>query len=70
MKITAENGFDDSINTLWLLSQCKHHVMTNSTFYWWGAWLSNCKHYKSKQLIYVYKNFFNKNAIPKNWITF
>ena len=70
MKITAENGFDDTVNTLWLLSQCKHHVMTNSSFYWWGAWLSNCKHYKSKQLIYVYKNFFNKNAIPKNWITF
>lgn len=70
MKITAENGFEDTVNTLWLLSQCKHHVMTDSTFYWWGAWLSNYKHKKSKQLIFAFKNFFNKNTIPENWITF
>jgi len=70
IKITAENGFADTVNTLWLLSQCKHHVATNSSLYWWGAWLSNYKHYKSKQLIFAHKKFFNKNGIPENWITF
>jgi hypothetical protein len=70
LKVTAENGFEDTVNTLWLLSQCKHHVITNSSFYWWGAWLSNYKHNKSKQMIFAFKNFSNKNIIPENWITF
>ena len=34
------NNGNKSINDMHLMSLCRHHVIANSSFSWWGAWLS------------------------------
>ena len=63
--ISEDKGFSGSIDNLWLLSQCKNHIISNSTFYWWGAYLSQL--YYKKQIIICSKNFINKDSCAANW---
>lgn len=38
-----------------LMSVCKHHIIANSSFSWWGAWLSN----SGNSIKIVPENWFN-----------
>ena len=68
--ITSENGFTDELSVLWLISKCNFHIITNSTFYWWGAWFKYIKSGPEKTLIFASKNFINTDTIPNHWIPF
>jgi hypothetical protein len=68
--VTPDEGFEDAVDTLWLLSKCKHHVFTNSTFYWWGAFLSSNNFEIDQQHIYAADNFLNQNIYFDNWHKF
>ena len=63
--ITEDKGFSGSIDNLWLLSQCKNHIISNSSFYWWGAYLSQL--YYKKQIIICSNNFINKDSCVSSW---
>ena len=68
--VTSDEGFSDASDSLWLLTRCKHHIFTNSSYYWWGAWLSHAVHKKEEQLIYAADNFINVDGLCDHWLRF
>ncbi|QYX56243.1 alpha-1,2-fucosyltransferase [Roseovarius sp. SCSIO 43702] len=53
-----------------LMSLCAHHVIANSTFSWWGAWLNP----SPEKIVVAPRNWFatpklaNPDLIPDDWI--
>jgi len=38
--VMANNG-EDELADLWLMTRCRHAIVANSSFSWWGAWLGD-----------------------------
>lgn len=68
--VTPDDGYSDAVDCLWLLTRCRHHIFTNSSYYWWGAWLSHAIHDKDEQLIYAADNFINADGLCEHWNRF
>jgi hypothetical protein len=58
-------GADRTHEDFWLMSQCKHFIISNSTFSWWAAWLSTNS---SKTVMSPDLSFWEcKDIIPPAW---
>jgi len=47
-----------------LMAQCKHHIIANSSFSWWGAWLSS----GNPNIIIAPESAPLTPSIPSDWI--
>ena len=72
-RMTLVNHNDDDKHAfadLWLMTQCQHFIIANSTFSWWGAWLAK---YKDKVVIAPsiskkYGHWADPKLLPKEWL--
>jgi len=68
--VAQEKDRNGYFSDLWLLTQCKHAVISNSTFAWWGAYLIK----GADKLVIAPKRwgiadgFCPPRIIPKEWI--
>lgn len=64
--VTHDDGYIGEAARLWLLTQFRYHILSNSSFYWWGAWLAEMQ--REDAVVIASDNFPNPDTIPDRWL--
>jgi hypothetical protein len=64
-----QNRGDESYRDMQLMSLCDHHIIANSSFSWWGAWLNP----RGDKIVVAPKRWFatdyrTGDLIPPEWV--
>lgn len=66
--VVNNNSGNESYNDMRLISMCRHHIIANSSFSWWGAWLNP----RPDKIVITPARWFangpnTADLIPKGW---
>lgn len=57
----VEGSVDKPFDDMWLMSLCHHHIIANSSFSWWGAWLNS----RPSKMVIAPRQWFSYNTMTK-----
>lgn len=63
LSLVSHNDSSDGYKDLILMTACKHYIIANSSFSWWGAWLNP----DPNKMVLAPKNWGYRTAIPDTW---
>ncbi|MDR1284075.1 MAG: alpha-1,2-fucosyltransferase [Opitutaceae bacterium] len=58
---------DNEIADLWLMTQCRHSIIANSSYSWWGAWLGAGQGLEEGRLVFAPENPGMPKKYPSGW---
>lgn len=58
--------YSGAAQDLYLMTQCKHYILSNSSLHWWAAWLNR---FPDKVVIAPGMGWPNLGMLPKPWVT-
>jgi hypothetical protein len=68
--VEGEKDYHD----LYLMSRCRHNIVANSTFSWWGAWLNA---HPEKVVVapkywggsaWFERGYTDRDVVPESWV--
>ena len=62
--VKKKTGELSAISDLYLMQNCHHAIISNSTYYWWGAWLQQPS---ENHIVIAPSNFINPDTVCKGW---
>lgn len=63
--VAPKEGDNSSVKDMYLMTNCNHAIISNSSFYWWGAWLSKAN---ENGIVVAPNNFLNKDSVCDKWL--
>lgn len=63
-KIVKYNPVNASIDDLFVMKECQHNIIANSSYSWWGAWLNE----NDKKIVICPQRNTKDDYYPNEWI--